>query len=74
MECELLADQVVIVGEEVQNLKERIAEEFAAGQVSRELIQLLQAKERSYERCLAAIERHAASHQVAPRNNFQLHA
>jgi hypothetical protein len=64
-ECKLLANQAVIALEEIQKLRDQIAEEFSSGAVSQELVRALEARERSYERCLAAIERHQASHQTS---------
>jgi hypothetical protein len=73
-ECKLLADQAVVVLEEIQKLRDEIAEAFSAGRVGEELLQLLAARERSYDRCLAAMERHALSHQSGFRSFAPLHA
>ncbi len=73
-ECKLLADQAAIALEEVQKLKDQVVEAFRAGQVAEELLQFLAARERAYERCIAAIERHALSHQSGSRLFVPLHA
>jgi hypothetical protein len=73
-ECKLLGDRAAIALEEIQKLRDEIAETFRAGRIAEEALQLLAARERAYERCLAAIERHALSHQSGSRSFAPLHA
>ena len=73
-ECKLLGDQAVIVLEEIQKLTDEIAEAFRAGRIAGDALQLLTARELAYERCLAAIERHALSHPSGSRSFAPLHA
>lgn len=72
-ECKLLAGQAAIALEEVQKLKDEVVEAFRAGQVPEDLLQLLALRERAHERCIAAIERHALSHQSGIRSVVPLH-
>jgi hypothetical protein len=73
-ECKLLADQTAMVLEEIQKMKEQFAEAFQAGRAADDLLRTLAASERAYERCLAAMERHALSHQSGSRSFVSLHA
>ena len=61
-ECRRLREQAEIAFEDVERLKEQIADAFGAGAVSRELLEALERRERAHERRLAEIERHAQSH------------
>ena len=64
-ECKLLADQVAIAAEEVEKIRERIVAGFSIGSASPALIKSLEAAERTYEKCIASVQRHAQSHGAA---------
>ncbi len=61
-ECKLLADQAAVTAEEVEKISERIVADFRVGSASPALVKSLEAAERTYERCLASVQRHAQSH------------
>jgi hypothetical protein len=64
-ECELLARQAAVAAEEVEKIRERIVADFNVGSAGPALIKSLEAAERTYEKCLASVQRHAQSHQAA---------
>ena len=67
MECaegKLLADQTAFTAEEVERIRERIVAGFSVESASPALIKSLEAGERTYERCVASVQRHAKSHDV----------
>jgi len=66
-ECKLLADQLAVAEEEVQKIRERIVTGFGTGQASPLLLKALEAAERTQERCMAAVQRHAQSHRVTSK-------
>jgi hypothetical protein len=71
-ECKLLADQAAAAAEEVEKIRERIVAEFSVGSASPALIKSLEAAERTYERCVAAVQRHAQSHDAASSSSHTL--
>ena len=71
-ECKLLADQAAVAAEEVEKIRERIAADFSTGSASPTLIKSLEAAERTYERCLASVQRHAQSHHAASSSSRTL--
>lgn len=58
----MLRDQIAIAQEEVAKLRDRIASDLAAGKSSPQSLKSAQAAERSLDRCVAALERHTATH------------
>jgi hypothetical protein len=61
-ECRMLRDQIAIAQEEVGKLRDRIAAELREGSPGPLSLKSLQAAERSLDRCIAALERHTATH------------
>ncbi len=64
-ECKVLGDQAAVAAEEIDKIRERIVAAFAIGSANPALIKSLEAAERTYERCLASVQRHAQSHDAA---------
>lgn len=60
-ECQMLRDQLAITREELAKLRDRVAAELAGTPTPRSL-KSIEAAERSLERTIAALERHAAAH------------
>jgi phage shock protein A len=58
----MLRDEIRIVQEEVDKLRDRIASDIAAGRQSPQSLKSLQAAARSLERCMAALDRHTSTH------------
>ena len=73
-ECELLTEQAAVADEEVQKIREQIVAGFTQGSASPALIKALEAAERTHERCLAAVERHARSHDAVSRSSIAIHS
>jgi len=73
-ECELLREQAAVADEEVQKIREQIVAGFSEGSASPALIKALEAAERTQERCLAVLERHARSHDAISRSSLTLHS
>jgi len=63
-ECKRLADEAAVAAEEVEKIRERIVADFRVGSATTALIQSLEAAERTRERCLASVQRHAQSHDA----------
>jgi hypothetical protein len=62
LECKLLADHATVAEEELEKIRERMVDAFNAGSASPGLIKSLEAAERTREKCIAAVQRHAQSH------------
>ena len=67
-ECEQLAEQAAIAGEEVETIRERIVAAFEKGPVPEALNRALEVAERTNERCMDAVQRHAESHELLLRS------
>jgi hypothetical protein len=63
-ECRLLADQASVAEEEIQKIRDRIVADFSLGSPRPALVKSLEAAERTRERCIAAVQRHAQSHHA----------
>ena len=73
-ECRLLADQASVAEEEIQKLRDRIVADFSLGSARPALVKSLEAAERTREKCIAAVHRHAKSHHEASnRSRAALH-
>ena len=64
-ECKLFADQAAVVEEEIEKIGARIVADFSGGSASSVLMKSLEAAERTLERCMSAVQRHAQSHHAA---------
>ena len=73
-ECELLTEQAAVADEEVRKIREQIVTGFSAGSANLALIKALEAAERTHERCLEAVERHARSHAAVFRSSLTLYS
>ena len=62
-ECKLLADQAAVAREELEKIRDRIVADFNIGSSSAVLMRALEAAERTHEKCVCAVQRHAQSHQ-----------
>jgi hypothetical protein len=63
-ECRLLADQASVAEQEIQKLRDRIVADFSLGSASPAFLKSLEAAERTREKCIAAVQRHAQSHHA----------
>lgn len=70
-ECSSLEGQMKVSLEEVQKIRDEIVDAFSSGPVPEDMIERLKAAERTHENCLAALERHRASHW-SPANSDSL--